>query len=169
MTAVLNKCYKGFVEIFNLETAALREALRLQKSVQNAVLLKEWKDFESLTADLNSIGLKLQALEAERLALFKEYFADFDNKNSEFFFFKFAGNLPHSERDTLTKLYRTLKNECVKLKLLNKAWTDYLLEIREISEAFLSAVIPERKTKLYGRSGVIKNTEIRNLVLDRQF
>jgi len=168
MTAVLNKCYEGLVEIFNLEIAALRDALRLQKSVQTAVLLKEWKDFESLSADLNSISLKLQALEAERLALFKEYFTDFDNKNSEFFFFEIAGKLPYNEREALTKLYRTLKNECVKLKLLNKAWTEYLLEIKELSEAFLSAIIPERKTKLYGRSGVLKNSEIRNLVLDRQ-
>jgi len=151
-----------------MEISALKEAASLQRSVQNAVLKREWRDFERFIKELNEVSLRLQVLETERLALFRDI-GDSGDKNGSLWFYRFACGLPREEREALTALYRTLKMECARLRFSAKAWTEYLQEIKEINDGLLDAVFPERKAKLYGRSGAVKSAGIRSAVLDKKF
>ncbi|MDR0689370.1 MAG: flagellar export chaperone FlgN [Spirochaetaceae bacterium] len=161
--------YKTCVDILKGEIEILEKISFLQDSVRSTVMNRDWTDFESLLGSLQKYGGQFEALEAERVRFFAalgERAPGIDEKTG---FYAFAARLPEAERTELTAAYRKLKTETLRMRLHNNSLMEYLNEARTTVAAFLEALFPDRKGRLYSRQGVHRPADMRSMVLNHSF
>jgi hypothetical protein len=161
--------YKTGIDILARETAVLRKIAALQDSVRAAVMNRDWTDFETLLKALEEYGAQFEILESERVCFFSalgEISAHNDEKAG---FYTLIARLPETERTALTAAYRTLKTETFRMRLINNSLMEYLNEARTAVAAFLEAVFPDRKGRLYSRRGIQKPADMRSMVVNHSF
>jgi hypothetical protein len=154
--------YEHYRDVLSRERELAGAVLAVQSSVKQAVLNREWTDFEKAMETLAGIGGEFEELDAQRAALFEQ-------GAGEGGFYALAARLPGPEREELTAVYRALKQDIFRIKLENEALMAYLGEARIMIAGFLEAVFPERKGRLYSRRGTRIEADMRSLVLNKSF
>jgi hypothetical protein len=155
--------YEDQVRVLKTEIAILKEVGGIHKSVRNAVYEKKWTDFDGAQNALNAAAVKLALCEKERVKLFESGSQDSDASS----FYAYAATLPPEQRTEIAALYRELKLESAKMRISSGAFNKYLEESSSAVRGFLDAAFPDRRGKLYGRRGAVKETDMRSIVLDR--
>lgn len=161
------------VSIFKQEIALLQKISVVQDSVHQAVVNREWTDFDWKIAQINQFGEEFRDLETERVEIFaalKEKYGikrRFENEE-EPSFYNVAAKLPNEEGRELSGLYRELKLETLKLKAQNEALTGYFNEIKTVTAAWLDAIFPAKGGKLYNRKGVQASGDLRSVVFNHR-
>ncbi|MDR0524594.1 MAG: molecular chaperone TorD family protein [Spirochaetaceae bacterium] len=150
--------------LLQMQTEIMENIAKIQESVRNAVLNRQWTDFESLLQRMNQYGDKFQELEAERTALFEDLTPGSANPSGGFY----AGvaQLPEAERRNLTELYRNLKLRTLKVRRANESLLKYLDEAKTTVDSFLDAACPDRKNRFYTRRGAKIPTDMRSIVIN---
>jgi hypothetical protein len=163
--------------LMQTQTALINELAAAQDAVRNAVMNREWDEFESLISTMNAYSEQFQALEAKRAALFAALTpnapaddntleqADADSAS----FYAFAARLPSDERRELSSVYRELKLRALRLRVASNSLMLYLNEAKGTVDGFINAAFPERKTNLYSRFGTRIAADMRCMVLNRVF
>jgi hypothetical protein len=151
--------------ILERETGLLEKITSVQIMVRNAVMNREWADFELLLKSLGDFDAEFETLEAERARIFSGLVRK--NGGEDAGFYALAARFPAEERKNLTELYRRLKMEAFKIRLANDTLLQYLNEARNTVAAFLEAAFPDRKGRIYSREGVQIQADMRSMVLDR--
>jgi hypothetical protein len=152
----------------NQEIELLRKAVSVQDSVRQAVLAREWTDFDWKTAEINQLGTEFGLLEEERAGLFSALAESLLGENSGTpEFYALAARLPETQQRELSALYRTLKTETLKMRALNESFLAYLMEAKNMAAAYLEAVFPARGGKLYTRKGGKLKGDLKSMVLNR--
>jgi hypothetical protein len=150
------------------EIEVLKKITTVQESVRQAVLSREWADFDWKIAQVNTLGEEFVLLDAERDALFSGLAERLETKREAMpAFYTLAGLLPEARRRELCGLYRTLKTEVLKMQFFNETFTNYLHESRIMAAAYLEALFPARGAKLYTRKGGRTNGDLKSMVLNR--
>lgn len=152
---------ESLLELFNEEIEALCELEAIQKSVENAVYEKRWTDFEVAERALEKKRAKLEVIETRRISFF--------DKNIGDNFYLWATALPKAEYKLVTEAYRGLKLEAARIRNETQAFTAYLTRMQFVVTGFLDAAFPERKKGTYGIRGKSRGTDMRSVVLDKQF
>lgn len=147
--------------VLNAELMALAEAGEVQALVSEAVKRRDWVDFDASIGAINRIGARIEELEKERLALMPGV-----NGGN---FYQFAGLFPDNERRILCGLYRQVKMEAARARFAAAALASYLGGARSLVSGMIEAAFPEKRGKIYGRSGVERSAKLDGLVLDRRF
>jgi hypothetical protein len=147
----------------NAELLAFAEAGAAQTLVNEAVKRRDWADFDAATGTVRALAERVAELEAERRALMKG--ADGSMPR----FYEYARRFADIEREELCGLYRAVKFEAARLRFSAEALARYLGECRAIVSGLLEAAFPERRGRLYGRSGAERNAGMGGIVLDRRF
>ena len=159
------------VSVFNQEIALLQKICQIQDSVREAVMAREWADFDWKMAEISQLGEDFNNLEAERVDIFaalKEKFIDHQQNNEDSAsFYALIANLPHEQCRQLSGLFRELKMETLKLKTQNEIFVAYLNEIKLVTSAWMEAIFPVQGGKLYTRKGSEASGELRSVVLSR--
>jgi hypothetical protein len=161
--------YTTCAGILTGEIGLLEKIASLQDSVRTAVMNRNWVDFEALSGALNEYGGQFEALEAERVRFFSALDGNTPGTDEKLGFYALTARLPPAEREELTAAYRKLKLETRRITLLNASLLEYLNEARSTVAAFLEAVFPDRKGRLYSRRGVQKPADMRSMVLNHSF
>ncbi|MFP3089189.1 hypothetical protein LQZ21_02555 [Treponema sp. TIM-1] len=161
--------YKTGIDILERETAVLRKIAALQDSVRTAVMNRDWADFELLLNALQEYGDQFESLESERVRFFSVPGETSPGNDENVGFYALTTRLPEAERTALTAAYRTLKMETLRMRLINNSLTEYLNEARTAVAAFLEAVFPDRKGRLYSRRGIQRPADMRSMVLNHSF
>ena len=147
--------------VLNAELMALAEAGEVQTLVSEAVKRRDWVDFDASIGAINRIGARIEELEKERLALMPGVTGSG--------FYQFAGRFPDNERRILCGLYRQVKMEAARARFAAAALASYLGGARSLVSGMIEAAFPEKRGKIYGRSGVERSAKLDGLVLDRRF
>ncbi|MDR3334764.1 MAG: hypothetical protein LBT13_07755 [Treponema sp.] len=164
--------------ILNLEAELLGEIAAIQESVRDAVICREWTDFEALLSSMKAYSERFEVLEAERVALFARFYAEQEyaerkgaekKGGSEAGFYTLVSRLPEQDRKELTEMYRNVKLRTLKLRMANDSLMTYLNEARTTVDTFLEAALPERKGRMYSRLGTQIPTDVRSMVLNQSF
>jgi hypothetical protein len=164
--------YDRCVSIFNKEIALLKKIYTVEESVHQAVMAREWTDFEWKIAEIYQLGEDFNLIEAQRV----EILAHLQEKNtvggsgteSESSFYALAAaKLSQEECREISGLYRELRMETLKVKALNDTFTGYLNELRTMTAAWLEAVFPAQGGKLYTRKGRQAARELRSVILNQ--
>ena len=151
--------FEHCVTILTGEIELLKEIASVHEKVRQAVMKREWEDFDDKTNELNRLGEEFARLENERLTLFSE---EVEEKS----FYASIMELPSEQRVNLSQLYRDLKMETFKMRTLNETFLDYLNEAKNLATAYIEAVCPDRAGKLYTRKGSKVSKDLRSIVVN---
>ncbi|MDR1986641.1 MAG: hypothetical protein LBP88_06695 [Treponema sp.] len=160
------------VLILHLQNQVLEKISMIQESVRNAVINREWTDFESLLTTMNQYGDQFQVLEAERAALLSSFLEEDaspsqkGNKDKKSSFYSLVSRLPEQDRNGLTEMYRNLKLRALKIRMANESLVAYLTEAKTMVNSFLEAACPDRKTQFYSRWGTKVATEAGSMMVN---
>jgi hypothetical protein len=146
------------------EDELLQKIIETHNTMKNAVVNREWTDFEALAFSLETYKEQFDVLEEERLALF-EAAPDVEGKAPHFY--TVVSRLPEDERRELSDLYRSVKDRALKLQTANEALLRYLNEARSTIGDFMKAAFPDRKSEVYSRQGKRVSSDMRSLILDQ--
>ena len=158
--------YNRCVSLFNDEIVLIKKIFSVEDSVQKAVIAKEWADFNQKTAEINQLGEDFIALEEERVGLFADLRKKLNMDSADPSFYSMAAKLPSEESRVLTALYRELKMETLKVKVLNETFTEYVNEIKTMAVALLDAFFPANG-KLYTHKGRQASRDLRSMVFNQ--
>jgi hypothetical protein len=169
-TAADTGCPPGFercTEVLERERALAAKIAEMQALTKKAAFNRQWLDFEARMEALEQAGAQFEELDRERDGIFTSVAGPSRGETSGFY--AFVSRLPVNEREALTNTYRNLKMEIMKIRLENESLTNYLAEVRFLVEGFLDAAFPDRKGRMYSRSGVQIKADMRSVVLNRHF
>ena len=152
--------YGHCVAVLTGEIELLKKISSAQDKVRQAVMKREWSDFDENTQEVNSLGNEFACLEEERARLFSA---------EEKPFYASIMGLPTEERRELSRLYRELKMETLKMRTVNETFLAYLNEAKSLATAYLEAVCPTEDGKLYTRKGRKANRDLRSIVFNNRF
>ncbi|MDR2394280.1 MAG: hypothetical protein LBD93_09025 [Treponema sp.] len=158
--------------ILQLQNEVLEKIAGIQESVRNAVIKREWTDFESLLSTMNQYGDQFQVLEAERATLLSNCLegdttpAKKGNKDTKPSFYSLVSRFPEQDRNGLTEMYRNLKLRALKIRMANESLVVYLDEAKTLINSFLEAACPERKTQFYSRWGTKVAMDARSMMVN---
>jgi hypothetical protein len=161
--------YQLCARILSRETELLKGIQAAQKQVREAVAKREWADFDRLQSALNQIGEELRGLEGERKALFsespRESAGKFDAETGEAGFYRFIEGLPPGEQRDLSGKYRELRMAGLRARIDNDNLLAYTAGLKTLVSAFIESAFPDRKGRVYSRSGAVAPRDMRSMVL----
>jgi len=152
-------------EILLRESELVHRIAGLQDCIREAVMGRNWADFEDHFTALGRIKTEIAALEGERERLF----AGISGKTGDFSFYAFAAQLPEKQRIELTEIYRSLKLETLRVQVSGEALMNYITEVRVVIAGFFEIAFPDRGGKIYTPHGVSVSHDMRSMVLNRTF
>ena len=158
------------VSVLTGELELLKKISAAQDRVRQAVMNREWADFDEKIAEVSRFGEEFAHLEEVRIMIFSALNDDLNPANAgERPFYAMISKLPMEEGRELSRLYRELKMETLKMRALNETFMAYLNEAKTIAAAYLEAVCPARGGKLYTRRGHRVSQDLRSMVFNNRF
>ncbi|MCL1814979.1 MAG: hypothetical protein FWG27_04055 [Treponema sp.] len=153
----------AFSIILLKEIEILEQIPPLQGLIREAVVKREWTDYEVLMQSLGEIGTRFEIIDAEREALFKTL-ADGEEPES---FYAWASRLPEKEREEISSLYRKLKMITLQIRIANDTLMEYLREAKSTVSGLLEKAYPDRRGKMYSRRGTEREADMRSVMVNR--
>ena len=165
--------FNNCVSILKQEISLLQKISVVQDSVHQAVMAREWTDFDWKIAEINQLGEEFALLDNDRAAIFSALKENFlspgqSGNETDFSFHSLAAKLPQDEGRELSGLFRELKMATLKLKAQSETFTGYLNEIKTITAAWLDAIFPVQGGKLYTRKGRQAAGELQSMLLNHR-
>ncbi|MDR1971412.1 MAG: hypothetical protein LBQ46_05775 [Treponema sp.] len=161
--------YKTCSQVLGRETELLRGVAEAQKQVWDAVVKREWAGFEEILSMVGRISSDLEAVEGERKTLVGALAASSGGSDDETGFYRLIAAFPQEERRELTAKYRELKMTGLRVRINNDNLLTYIAGVRATMSAFIETAFPDRKGRLYSRSGAVVPADMRSMVLNRSF
>ena len=177
--------FENCVSALTGEIELLRKISAAQDRVRQAVMKREWADFDEKVAEVHRMGEEFALLDNDRARLLsvlanRDTKGDASGKNrasdknhsptlEEKPFYALIMQLPMEQGRELSRLYRELKMETLKLRAMNESFMAYLNEAKTMAAAYLEAVCPARGGKLYTRRGRRVSQDLRSMVFNNHF
>ena len=164
--------YSRCTAVLGAEIGLLKIISSAQDKVRQAVMNREWADFDGKISEVSRLGAEFGNLEDERVRLISALDTGRDNNSpggAEKPFYALIAKLPMPEKRELARLYRELKMETLRMQAVNKTFLAYLNEAKTAAAAYLEAVCPERGGKLYTRKGRLAAHDMRSIVFNNRF
>ena len=152
------KVFDRCVSVLSGEVEILKNIEAAQKLVRQAVVNREWIDFDAKVQEISTLGEALASLEEERLTIMPEGEA----------FSAYIAQFSLQESAELSRLYREMKTQMFKVKMVNESFAAYLSEARTLTAAYLEAVCPARGGKLYTRKGSKVSQDLKSMVINNR-
>jgi hypothetical protein len=153
--------------ILRKEIELLEKIPPLQVLVRDAVLNREWADYESYLEAIGRIGIDFEVLETERNRRFADLAPGAADEKERFY--AMSARLPEQERNELTMLYRQLKMQTLQIRLANDSLMEYIRETKNAISGMLESAYPDRKGKMYSRNGTEREADMKSVVLNHSF
>ncbi|GHV23482.1 hypothetical protein FACS189494_11480 [Spirochaetia bacterium] len=169
ITATNTICdFDACAEILRAQLSILSKITASQAMVRKAVMSKEWVEFNMLIESMGALAEQEEELEGRRISLFAKLDSSStrQGQSGSTWFYAFVTRFNDEQRRELTGLYRKLKLEAAKIRMTNDALNRYLTDARVLVSGLVEAAYPQKKGKLYGRGGKLKDADMRSLVLE---
>ncbi|MDR2069811.1 MAG: hypothetical protein LBP81_00120 [Treponema sp.] len=165
-----NPAYGQCRAVLEQERKLVAQIAGMQALIRQAVINRQWPAFESHMEALNQLGAQFKDLDQERVRIFSSLSGGGDTPKEDGAgagFYALVSRFPPDERKAVTGAYRSLKTETMKVRIEGGALMNYLSEASLLIAGFLEAAFPDRKGRIYSRSGVQVQADMRSMVLDR--
>ncbi|WP_461248174.1 hypothetical protein [Treponema sp. R6D11] len=167
--------YEKCRDILLQECELIQNAVNEQDKIRQAVSNRDWAVFEDHLTVMNSIENKIASLEKKREQLFavfktlihQQSFSE--NLDSKGQFLALVSVLPENQRDELSAIYLSLKQEAIKLRTANEMLFAYLSGIKSTLKEFFDLAFPERGGKMYTKEGMHFSNDMHSMLLNRSF
>ena len=153
----------AFSLILAKEIELLEKIPPLQAMIRNAVIKREWTDYELLMQSLGETGIKFEILEAER----EEHYKALTGGEEPESFYAWTAKLPYREKEKISTLYRRLKMITLQIKISNDTLMEYLREAKTAVSSVLEQAYPDRRGKMYSRKGIEREADMRSVMINK--
>ena len=163
--------YDRCITVLRSEIEVLKNVFEAQYKVRQAVMNREWADFDKKIAEVEQFGSVFTCLEEERAMLFSAL-SDISHAEvgiEEKPFYALIMTLPAEQSRELSNLHRELKMQTLKMRALSETFMAYLTEAKTMASAYLEAVCPARGGKLYTRKGRRVSQDLKSIVFNSRF
>ena len=161
---MVNWNFNSCVQVLNGEIELLKKISIGQTKVQQAVVNRDWADFDTKTGEVNRIGAEFSLLEDERIELFSALDPAGSSETKPFY--ALVSKLSLDESRELSRLYRELKTETSKIRAFNETFLTWVTEAKNMASSYLEAVCPARGGKLYTNKGRKVSQDLRSMVIN---
>ena len=128
--------FEHCISVLTGEIELLKKISAIQEEVRQAVLKREWDEFDEKSAEINSLSEEFSVLEKERVDLFSALSGpDSPLTIEEGSFYASIMKFPDKERQDLSRLYRELKMETTRVQALNESFLDYINDTKTLATA----------------------------------
>lgn len=157
----------SLVAAMEAEAEALDGYVEGQKDFAQAIRDRDWPRLQACMSRLQGLAEEIARIEADRAeaeaALRAELGCD------EAGFYRLAFHVSEPERSLLADLYRRLKIAAMRARLETASSGEYAAGSRELLGAVLEELFPEKKGRIYGRTGRAREPEAGAMVLNAAF
>jgi hypothetical protein len=164
-------------DVLSKEIVLVRRVSALQNSIREAVINRNWTDFESYFSALNSIGGEFSFLESEREQFFPGNRDDSSIVSQGISlpaapamgFYAQIARFPAKQRRELSEIYRNLKLETMRVQISGEAIMEFITGARATIASFFEIAFPDRSGKMYTPHGRPVSHDMRSMVLNHRF
>lgn len=135
-----------------------------QRSFSAAMQARDWTALQTAIAIQDELARAIAAKESQRAEAFELLRAQTGCEAGGMY--RLALLVSEPERSELTDLYRRLKLAAMRAKFENASAGDYAAGNRELLRAVLEELFPEKKHRMYGKSGRATQPELDALLLN---
>jgi hypothetical protein len=146
------------------EIACFEAYLAAQRSFTASVKARDWTALQTAIGIQDELAQAIARRESERAECFERLRAQTGCETGGLY--RVALLVPEPERTELTDLYRRLKLAAMRAKFENAAIGDYASSNRELLRAVLEELFPEKRHRMYGRSGRAVQPDLDALLLN---
>jgi hypothetical protein len=146
------------------EIACFEAYVAAQRSFAGAMRSRDWPALESAMGLLDELAAALADRESVRAECYERLRAELGCEVGGFY--RLALLVPEPRRTDLTDLYRRLKIAAMRAKFENASAGDYAAGNRDLLRAVLEELFPEKKGRIYGRSGRALQPGLDSLLLN---
>lgn len=146
------------------EAACLEEYALAQGNFGVALHGRDWPGLERSVHGLEDLAARVSALEAARAAAEASLRSALALHDGGFYHLALA--LREPERSEALDLHRRLRVAAMRVRIENQAAGEYATGAHALIGAVLEELFPEKRGKIYGRSGRARETGRDALVLD---
>jgi hypothetical protein len=146
------------------EIACFEAYVAAQRSFSAALRARDWTALQTAIGIQDELARAISAKEGERAEAFERLRAEAGCEGGGIY--RVAQLVSEPERSELTDLYRRLKLAAMRAKFENASAGDYAAGNRELLRAVLEELFPEKKHRMYGKSGKAVQPELDALLLN---
>jgi hypothetical protein len=146
------------------EIACFEAYLAAQRSFTEALVSRDWTALQTAMGIQDELARAIADKESVRAEAFETLRAQTGCDAGGMY--RVALLVPEPERSELTDLYRRLKLAAMRAKFENASARDYASGNRDLLRAVLEELFPEKKHKVYGRSGRAVQPELDAVLLN---
>jgi hypothetical protein len=146
------------------EIACFEAYMAAQRSFSAAVQARDWIALQTAIGVQDELARAIAEQESARTEAFEFLRAQTGCEVGGLY--RIALLVPEPERTELTDLYRRLKLSAMRAKFENATVGDYAAGNRDLLRAVLEELFPEKKHRMYGKSGKSIQPELDALLLN---
>ncbi len=156
-----------FKEVLQLQGVLLDNLSREEARLQIAVLQKDWIALEACVREMKAIAQGIEECEQKRTESYRVLKAALGLKPDDSFY-EVLSRLPIEDRQELAELYRRLRIGIVKVRSITDGIDAYVTATVGTMRDILDELFPERKGKIYSRSGTVSSADASSLVVNHR-
>ncbi len=146
------------------EIACFEAYIAAQRAFSAAVQARDWVALQSAIGIQDELARDVASKESERAEAFERLRAQTGCEAGGIY--RVALLVAEPERSELTDLYRRLKLVAMRAKFENASAGDYAAGNRELLRAVLEELFPEKKHRMYGKTGRALQPDLDALLLN---
>ncbi|HUX13459.1 MAG TPA: hypothetical protein VMW87_10550 [Spirochaetia bacterium] len=157
----------SFKEALQLQGILLDRLSHEEARLQIAVLQKDWIALEACVREMKSLSAGVEECETRRNESYRSLKTSLGLKSGDSFYDVLA-RLPIDERQELVELYRRLRIGIAKVRSITDGIDAYVTATVGTMRDILDELFPERKGKLYSRTGAAASTDTSSMVVNHR-
>jgi hypothetical protein len=146
------------------EIACFDAYIAAQRSFSSAVKARDWIALQTAVAIQDELVKAIADQESSRTEAFERLRAETGCEAGGLY--RVALLVPEPERTELIDLYRRLKLAAMRAKFENASAGDYAAANRDLLRAVLEELFPEKRHRMYGKSGKTVQPELDAVLLN---
>jgi hypothetical protein len=154
-----------FAGILTEQVETLEMIANCERLMQAALLVKDWPSLDTLIRETASCTGEVEALEKKRHRMYRQLIGSDESPGG---LAGFLETLPETERKTLSDLYRRLRIAVMNIQSVTTGIDAYVEAAGTTTREVLEEIFPERRGRIYSRSGASSAGKGTALVLDHQ-
>lgn len=149
------------------EIACFEAFVAAERSFAGALRDRDWIALQTAMDMIDDIMRAVAEREGVRAEAFELLRSQLGSEDESFY--RVALRVPEPKRSELTDLFRQLKLAAMRARFETAAANDYATSNRELLRAVLEELFPEKRGRIYGRSGQPVQPGLDALLLNRAF
>lgn len=147
------------------QAAAFDAFVENQRAVAGAVRARDWQRLQAALDGAQASAALVASAEAARKAAWDEFLADIGERPGATVY-RASLALPVDYRAALNDAYRVLRLSALRARVENDALSGFVGEAAASLRAAIETLFPDRKGRIYGRSGRPQSAKGGAMVLD---